>query len=324
MTIVETPEPFGSKSLPDGNHPDATSGTISTPKTDRLTRCEETIERGTKWFYEVGAALAEIRDDKLYRRDYKTFEEYCSSRWSMSRPQAYRLIDASNVVNNLSPMGDIFANERQVRPLVALPPEKQREAYATACKRTGGRPTEKVVREVVAEMRPKPGRSPQPVSPPLRTVSLLEAITGNATLPPGCRSFEKFCKDEDQREAERHASTSSVSERPTTNPSVASPAAETGIEIEVSAPATTSTVVMTSQPSPDTEDNMPFDPERRIVSELMKAWMIIRNLAPFIKSEGGWDALSGRLDAASRDTVLNIGKMLCKSGESIVTTLERS
>ena len=43
----------------------------------------------------------------------------------MSRPRAYQLIDAAQVVGNLSTMVDIPKAERQVRPLTSLPPEAQ-------------------------------------------------------------------------------------------------------------------------------------------------------------------------------------------------------
>ncbi|MEU3096581.1 hypothetical protein ABZ690_17735, partial [Streptomyces sp. NPDC006967] len=57
-----------------------------------LTENEAVIERGIKTFYEVGTALADIRDRKLYRADYGTFEEYAEKRWQMSRRRAYQMI----------------------------------------------------------------------------------------------------------------------------------------------------------------------------------------------------------------------------------------
>ncbi|WP_050978461.1 hypothetical protein [Beggiatoa alba] len=51
----------------------------------------------------------------------------------MHRQHAHRLINASAVVRNLSSVGDMPKNEAQVRPLVGLPPEKQREVWETVC-----------------------------------------------------------------------------------------------------------------------------------------------------------------------------------------------
>ncbi len=33
-------------------------------------------------FYEVGNALLQIRDERLYRQTHSTFEEYCREKWS--------------------------------------------------------------------------------------------------------------------------------------------------------------------------------------------------------------------------------------------------
>jgi hypothetical protein len=49
----------------------------------RLIICERTIEQGGLTFIEVGAALQEIRDSKLYRAEFKSFERYCISRWGV-------------------------------------------------------------------------------------------------------------------------------------------------------------------------------------------------------------------------------------------------
>jgi hypothetical protein len=78
-------------------------------------------------------ALRTVRDAGLYRDvGYKTFEAYCAERWDMSRPSAYRLVDAANVREVLSPMGDkLPENERQLRPLLIFrdAPELQIAAW---------------------------------------------------------------------------------------------------------------------------------------------------------------------------------------------------
>ena len=91
---------------------------------------ERKIARGLKSFLEVGLALKEIRDKRLYRADYDTFEEYCIRRWELSRPRAYALCAASEVVVDLSPIGDIRMlpeNEAQARPLTRLKAAAQRK-----------------------------------------------------------------------------------------------------------------------------------------------------------------------------------------------------
>ena len=70
-------------------------------------------------FVQVGEALRDIRDRRLYREGYKTFESYCRSRWDFSRAHAYRLVGAAETMAVLSPVGDILPTaETQVRPLL--------------------------------------------------------------------------------------------------------------------------------------------------------------------------------------------------------------
>jgi len=119
-----------------------------------LARYEAVIQRGLGMFVETGQALLAIRDGKLYREFFGTFEEYCQAKWGMSRPQAYRLIGAAEVVTNLSPIGDILpAAESQIRPLTALEPDQQREAWAKVIEvAPDGKVTAALVQDVVDKM----------------------------------------------------------------------------------------------------------------------------------------------------------------------------
>lgn len=100
---------------------------------NELAHYEQVIERGLHTFVEVGDALLAIRDARLYKGEYDTFEEYCQQRWGMERRYAYRLMDAAKVVGNVSHGTQIApTTERQARPLSQLPPEQQREAWQLA------------------------------------------------------------------------------------------------------------------------------------------------------------------------------------------------
>jgi len=129
----------------------------------RLGELETVIERGLQTFYEVGKALEEIREKKLYRETHKTFETYCRDRWGIARQTAYRFIDAALVIENLSPMGDkIPTKERQVRPLTQLPPALQLEIWQQAVELApNGIPTAAAVQRLVDEKvsSPKTKRS---------------------------------------------------------------------------------------------------------------------------------------------------------------------
>jgi hypothetical protein len=109
---------------------------LSLEGTARLRQLEAVIERGQRSFVEVGRALRTIRDDKLYDAAYGTFEHYCRARLKMSRRHVYRYVEASEVVDNLCPIGHKLStdslpqNESVCRVLAPLPPEQQREVWA--------------------------------------------------------------------------------------------------------------------------------------------------------------------------------------------------
>ncbi len=83
-----------------------------------LGQCETVIERGLATFVDVGTALASIRDGRLYRATYETFEDYCRERWGFSKRHANRLVEAAEVVTELGPIGPI-TNEGQARAIAS-------------------------------------------------------------------------------------------------------------------------------------------------------------------------------------------------------------
>ena len=98
-----------------------------------LEDCEAVIERGLQTFVEVGTALATIRERRLYRATHDTFEAYCQERWCLGRSYAYRLMDASEVVEDLSPIGDIRpTSEAVARPLTPLSAPQRQAAWQAA------------------------------------------------------------------------------------------------------------------------------------------------------------------------------------------------
>lgn len=134
----------------------AQTAALTTTEQTHLAELEAVIETGLQTFYEVGNALAAIREARLYRADYATFEDYCRERWQMSRAYAYRMIGAAEVVENLSPIGDIVppVNESQARPLTGLAPKQQRQAWQKANEAAGeGKVTAVHVRAAADEVR---------------------------------------------------------------------------------------------------------------------------------------------------------------------------
>jgi len=127
----------------------------------RLQVLENKVRDGMKSFIEVGKALAEIRENKYYREQYKTFEDYCKTEWDMSSSNAYHLTDGYQVVQNLYTSTELIGgykpiSEAQVRPLVKLDREEQIKVWKKVVETcpAGKIPTKDMVIDVLAEVIP--------------------------------------------------------------------------------------------------------------------------------------------------------------------------
>jgi hypothetical protein len=173
-SVCDSPREYESSKKNDSVVPDDLQLTAN--NSDELTTEEERdrqllehkVERA---FYEAGKALKELRDRRLYRTSYKTFEEYCATRFGYNRRQPYLLIEASSIVDNLSEKCDQFdhisvlpTNECQVRALSRLEPESQRACWEQAVKANGGKvPSGRLVKDIVERIMEKT-RVPNPYS----------------------------------------------------------------------------------------------------------------------------------------------------------------
>jgi len=145
----------------------------------RLSYCEQTIALGLRNFVDVGTALLEIQQHRLYRATHANFAIYCQERWGMGKGYAYRVMEATKIVGilpvnvgespalqlnpelpQLSPMGDTSkplpapTSERSIRPLSKVPKEKVAETYQRAVEIAGGKaPTAADTEQAVAETR---------------------------------------------------------------------------------------------------------------------------------------------------------------------------
>lgn len=103
---------------------------FSTTESERLINLETIIEHGLQTFVEVGNALMEIRDSRLYRATSGTFEDYCRERWGMVASRARQLIGAAETVRNIESVTIVTPqNEAQARPLAPLSPQQQAEVW---------------------------------------------------------------------------------------------------------------------------------------------------------------------------------------------------
>jgi hypothetical protein len=124
-------------------------------------RLDKVIKSGWKTFLEVGTALTQVRDQKLYRDKYGSFEAYCRVELGFSRPYAYNLIGSAEVNEQLSSIEDIKVKpllESQLRELISVPEKKRAEAWKKAVALAGDRPlTARIVHKAALKFKPRKG-----------------------------------------------------------------------------------------------------------------------------------------------------------------------
>ncbi len=124
-------------------------------------RLEGVVRQHLTGFILAGNALAEIRNRKLFRREFPTFEDYCQDVWEIGRPRAYQLMNGAEVIKNLSTIVDktddgdepfLPTNEAQARPLTVLDPEEQVEVWKLVQNAVNGgkKLTAKLVEQIVS------------------------------------------------------------------------------------------------------------------------------------------------------------------------------
>jgi hypothetical protein len=109
----------------------------------KFRKLESIVAEGISSFVVVGEALKEIRDSKLYRESYKTFEKYVDLKWGIERRRAYQLIDASEASKKLCTSGtqndraSEITTERHLRELKDVPSESMEAVVEKAVKLAG-------------------------------------------------------------------------------------------------------------------------------------------------------------------------------------------
>ena len=131
---------------------------ITQEESARLAELEAVIQRGKETFVEVGTALSEIRNSRIYRQQFGTFEDYCKERWGWNASRARQMIGAAETVTNLSTVTNVTPQtESQARPLAKLPAEQQPAAWEKAqekAKEEGKPVTARHVEAAVKEVMP--------------------------------------------------------------------------------------------------------------------------------------------------------------------------
>lgn len=87
----------------------------------RLDQDEAVIESGLATFVEVGRALADIRDQRLYRLTHPTFAKYADDRWGLGRTTYQGMIRAARVADSietvLTDVSTVPKTDVVIRPL---------------------------------------------------------------------------------------------------------------------------------------------------------------------------------------------------------------
>src|SRR6516164_5074365 len=97
----------------------------------RKTELEQVVEGNFEQFLRVGAALAELRNRRLYRTTFATFEQYVRARFGLARSSVDQLIRSSMVARDLLDNGEELSphtSEAAIRPLSALPGQELQAA----------------------------------------------------------------------------------------------------------------------------------------------------------------------------------------------------
>jgi hypothetical protein len=119
---------------------------------ERLAELEKMIAKGQKTFVEVGLALAEIRDTRLYRREYSGFEEYCREKWGWSASRARQLVASAQVAKSVTNV--TLPNEAAARELnKAEPVDRAGVVQAIVSE---GKPV--TAKEIKRHLPPPPGQ----------------------------------------------------------------------------------------------------------------------------------------------------------------------
>lgn len=133
--------------------PSAGEGPLSEHERAQLDLCESSIDKLRIAFWAAGRALQAVRDGRLYRANYGTFDEYVEQRWDMQRSYAHKLIRAWPLAAKLHPVAPAI-NEGQVRELLPVAAEYGEDAavtvYTTLAQATQVKVTAGKLREAIA------------------------------------------------------------------------------------------------------------------------------------------------------------------------------
>ena len=116
-----------------------------------LQKHEQVIEGGLQTFIDVGNALMQIKENRLYKVSYSNFGDYCKERWGFTQQHAGRLISGTNIVNKIKSVPSGLAPPESENQTRALSKSKDpAEDWEKAQKISGKeQPTAREIKEVI-------------------------------------------------------------------------------------------------------------------------------------------------------------------------------
>lgn len=160
-TPAETPSVAGARSEGVSSK---VGGDLTITDIEKREKWEGIVDRGYKTLIEIAEALHHIKTYKngILYSDYDNWEQYCQTRWSYNKTQAYRLVEAGEFIETLekinSPHGESDRpeikkplNEIQVRALKGVPKELRAECWMDIV--THRDPSELSRKDIEAEAR---------------------------------------------------------------------------------------------------------------------------------------------------------------------------
>lgn len=117
----------------------------------KLSELENRIANNKKDFLSVGTALKEIRDQELYKIEFRSFKSYYTKHWGFSRSKVHRWIRASEIYNELATFGNNLAipsKESQWRELLNFEDRKLQASILYEIQKSGIKLTAKNIKEI--------------------------------------------------------------------------------------------------------------------------------------------------------------------------------
>jgi hypothetical protein len=141
-----------------------TKNTLTPDEAKRRAELEAIILPGLKDCIEVGSALREMSDKRLYRNTHATFKLYVEETYNVTVRRAYQLVEAAEVVASLpeNVKHASHLNARQAEALAKVPKKDRVEVLkrATVHADLGKKPlTAKLIEQAAESVKPEPPKT---------------------------------------------------------------------------------------------------------------------------------------------------------------------